>query len=169
MPSSAKKQVNPEDIEWYRFPSIARDLHARRWLESEALLGLAANTIDAYGRAIEGFLVFCGRSGVSPLVASRADIARYVGDLRRAPGPKGTNVVSIQSGSGLSNATLQQRITAVRLFFDFLVEDNLCEVNPVGRGRYTPGKGFGTPGQRSLVPKFHSFLGSRPMHSGLAC
>lgn len=153
MTSSAKKQLNPEDIEWYRYPSLAHDLHARRWLESEALLGLAANTIEAYGRGVEGFLVFCAHSGISPLTASRADIASYVGHLRRSPGPKGPNVISIQSGTGLSSATLQQRLTAVRLFFDFLVEDNLRETNPVGRGRYTPGKGFGVADHRALVPK----------------
>jgi len=32
---------------------------------------------------------------------------------------------------------LQQRVTAVRLFFDFLVEEHVREENPVGRGRYT--------------------------------
>lgn len=134
---------------------MSSDRQARRWLESEALLGLAPNTIEAYGRAVDGFLSFCRQAGVTPLDATKADIAAYVGALRKLPGPRGANVVSMESGMGLSNATLQQRITAVRLFFDFLVEDNLRESNPVGRGRYTPGNAFGSGRERSLVPRFH--------------
>jgi integrase/recombinase XerD len=57
---------------------------------------------------------------------------------------------------GLSNATLQQRLTVVRLFCDFLVEEQLCRKNPVGRGRYTPGKAFGSMGQRGLVRRYHT-------------
>ncbi len=32
---------------------------------------------------------------------------------------------------------------AVRLFYDHLVEQALRASNPVGRGRHTPGNGFG--------------------------
>jgi integrase len=38
----------------------------------------------------------------------------------------------------------------VRLFYDYLLEEGVRESNPVGRGRYTPGGGFG--GRRGLVP-----------------
>jgi integrase len=43
----------------------------------------------------------------------------------------------------------------VRLFYDFLIEEGLRESNPVGRGRYTPGRGpRGGGGQaRALVPR----------------
>jgi len=43
----------------------------------------------------------------------------------------------------LANATLQQRLVPVRLFFDYLIEDGVRESNPVGRGRYTAGRRFG--------------------------
>jgi site-specific recombinase XerC len=61
-------------------------------------------------------------------------------------------VVSIDSGAGLANATLQQRLVPVRLFYDYLVEEGLRESNPVGRGRHTPRGGFGA-GRRGLVPR----------------
>jgi site-specific recombinase XerD len=61
-------------------------------------------------------------------------------------------VVSIDSGAGLANATLQQRLVPVRPFYDFLIEEGLRESNPVGRGRYTPGRRFGGQ-QRGLVPR----------------
>ncbi|WP_349345469.1 hypothetical protein [Streptomyces rapamycinicus] len=41
---------------------------------------------------------------------------------------------------GLANATIQQRLVPVRLFYDFLMEEGLRESNPVARGRYTPGR-----------------------------
>ncbi|MEU0939836.1 site-specific integrase [Embleya sp. NPDC005971] len=61
-------------------------------------------------------------------------------------------MISIDSGIGLSNATLQQRLVPVRLFYDFLMEEGLRDSNPVGRGRYTPRGGFGGS-QRGLVPR----------------
>jgi integrase/recombinase XerD len=140
-------------IEWGRYPLTAEDALARRWVEAEALVGLAHNTVDAYARGVEDFLGFCGREGVEPLGASKADARRYVGDLRRRPGPRGTKTVLLESGAGLSTSTMRQRMTAVRLFYDFLVEEGLRESNPVGRGRYTPGKAYGPRGGRSLVPR----------------
>jgi integrase len=61
-------------------------------------------------------------------------------------------VVSIDSGAGLANATIQQRLVSVRLFYDFLMEEGLRESNPVGRGRYTPGRRQSGQ-QRGLVPR----------------
>jgi integrase/recombinase XerD len=145
--------LDPAEIRWERYPALAQDLVARRWLETQVLLGLAPNTVDAYGRAVQDFLAYCEHNGIKALQASREEIARYVGNLRRRPNPKGSNVLSFDSGVGLSNATLQHKLTAVRLYFDHLVEDGLRESNPVGRGRYTPGKAFGARADRGLLPR----------------
>jgi site-specific recombinase XerC len=64
------------------------------------------------------------------------------------------NVVALDSGVGLANATLQQRLVAVRLFYDHLVEDERRESDPVGRGRYTPGERFAGQRDRGLVPRY---------------
>ncbi len=72
-----------------------------------------------------------------------------------ASGRAGTarNVVALSSGAGLANATLQLRITVVRLFYDFLVEEGVRDRNPVGRGyRASDGRG----GRRGLVPRFQA-------------
>jgi integrase/recombinase XerD len=146
--------VHDEQILWERFPQTKRCAEAKQWLEIQRMLGLAPNTIEAYGRGLEDFLGWCKRTKVKVVLASRADVAAYVGDLRKRPGPRGKNVVALESGSGLSNATMQQRLTAVRLFFDFLIEEGRRETNPVGRGRYTAGKGFGGGGrERGLLPR----------------
>ena len=148
--------TDPESIEWYRYPVLAENPHGKQWIKSEALLGLAPNTIDAYARGVNDFLEFCQRADVNLLTASKGDLARYVGDLRQRPGPQKTPQDLLGESSHLSNATLQQRITAVRLFFDFLVEEHMREENPVGRGRYTPGKAFGSPQERALIPKWQT-------------
>ena len=89
---------------------------------------------------------------MAPEAAGREHVAAYVRDLASRPHPRGSNVVVIDSGVGLANATLQQRLTAVRLFYDYLMEDGVRRTNPVGRGRYTPGRGFG--GTRGLLPRY---------------
>ncbi len=139
---------------WERFPAAATHPDAKRWIQSCVLLGLAPNTVIAYARAIEEFLNFCQNRSVEVRSASREVIALYVGDLRtRRRGH--SNVVRIDSGALLSNATLQQRLTAVRLFFDFLLEDGCIPINPVGRGRYMLSKRFGGHAERSPLQKFH--------------
>jgi site-specific recombinase XerD len=135
-----------------RWPVLGRYEQAARWLQVWADLGRAPRTIDAYARGLAEFLQVCERDGIDPTAAGRADIAGFVRELTSRPSRWGANVVALDSGSGLANATLQQRLVAVRLFYDFLVEEGVRESNPVGRGRYTPRGGFGGSG-RALVPR----------------
>ena len=131
---------------------LGRHERAAEWLRVWADLGRAPRTIDAYARGLAEYLQVCERDGVDPLVAGRAEVAAFVRELASRPSLRGANVVSIDSGAGLANATLQQRLVAVRLFYEFLVEEGVRESNPVGRGRYTPRGGFGG-GRRGLVPR----------------
>lgn len=62
-------------------------------------------------------------------------------------------MLALDFGAGLSNATLQQRLVPVWLFYGFLVEEGVRDSNPVGRGAYTPGRQFGGGGSRPLVPR----------------
>ncbi|MFW2243960.1 tyrosine-type recombinase/integrase [Rhodococcus opacus] len=135
-----------------KWPVLCRHERAAEWLRIWTDLGRAPRTIDAYARGLAEYLLVCDREGIDPIVATRAQIALFVRELRTRPSRRGTNVVALDSGSGLANATLQQRLVPVRLFYDFLVEEGVRESNPVGRGRYTPGRYFG--GQsRPLVPR----------------
>jgi integrase/recombinase XerD len=135
-----------------KWPILGRHEHAVRWLRMWADLGRASRTIDAYGVGLAEYLEVCERENMDLVEANREHIARYVRELSGRPGRRGANVVSIDSGAGLSNATLQQRLVPVRLLYDFLIEEGLRESNPVGRGRYTPGRG-GAGSQRGLVPR----------------
>ncbi len=135
-----------------KWPVLGRHARAVEWLRIWADLGRAPRTIDAYARGLAEYLEACERAGVDPLTAGRAHVGVYVRELAGRPSRRGGNVVSIDSGSGLSNATIQQRIVPVRLFYDHLVEEGLRASNPVGRGRYTPGRRRGGR-QRGLVPR----------------
>lgn len=150
-------EMDPDEIRWNRYPLVARERAGRRWLENAALVGLSPNTIDAYARALEEFLAFCERSEVVPVTSTRRHILCYLRDLCGRPSPKGAKVLAINSGCGLSNATLQQRLSAVRSFFDYAIEEGLRESNPVGRGRYTPSNRFGSRdgrAERSILPRY---------------
>jgi integrase/recombinase XerD len=78
---------------------------------------------------------------------------RTIDAYARGPSRRGANVVSIDSGAGFADATLQQRMVPVRLFYDFLVEEGVRESNPVGRGRYSARNRGGGGYQRGLIPR----------------
>jgi integrase len=136
-----------------KWPVLGRHDRAAEWLGIWADLGRAPRTIDAYSRGLAEYLEVCERDGIDPLTATRAHVAGFVRELRTRPGRGGGNVIVLDSGAGLSNATLQQRLVPVRLFYDFLVEEGVRGSNPVGRGAYTPGRQFGGGGARPLVPR----------------
>ncbi|MFJ1548098.1 tyrosine-type recombinase/integrase [Streptomyces sp. NPDC088246] len=135
-----------------KWPVLGRHERAAGWLQVWADLERAPRTIDAYARGLAEYLLVCEREGVDPLTANRAHVALFVRELTSHPSRRGANVVSIDSGVGLANATIQQRLVSVRLFYDFLMEEGLRESNPVGRGRYTPGRRQAGQ-QRGLVPR----------------
>ena len=133
-----------------RWPELESCALAVRWLVLQQDLGRSPRTIEAYARSLVDYLRFCDREAVDVMAVGRAEIAGYVWDLRERPGHRGANVIVLDSGAGLSNATLQLRVTVLRLFYDFLVEERVRDRNPVGRG-YRASDGSG--GRRGLVPR----------------
>jgi site-specific recombinase XerD len=119
---------------WEHFPTAAGCAWARRWLAMQANHMLAKNTIDSYSRSMEDFLGFAGRVGISPESATTEHVAEYVRDLCTRENPAQPKTVYIDSRAGLSNATVHLRLTVVRLFYDFLVEEGVRRTNPVGHG-----------------------------------
>jgi integrase/recombinase XerD len=139
------------EVRWECYPQLATVSLARTWLTIQNNLGLAPATIDAYGRGLEQYLKFCGENKLDPPTVKREQIANYVHWLTQT---SRQGEAQAEMRSGLANATIQQRLVAVRLFYDYLVEEGLREINPVGRGRYSPGKGFGAKRERGLVPRY---------------
>jgi hypothetical protein len=92
-----------------KWPVLGRHERAAGWLRVWTDLGRAPRTIDAYARGLAEFLQVCEDQGIDPVTANRADVAVFVRELTGRPSRRGTNVVSIDSGCGLANATIQQR------------------------------------------------------------
>ena len=115
----------PEAVET-KWPVLALHERALEWLRIWTDMGRAPRTIDAYSRGLAEYLQVCEREGIDPLTATRAHVAMFVRELTSRPSRRGTNVVALDSGSGLANATLQQRLVPVRLFYDFLGSKKGC-------------------------------------------
>ena len=139
---------------WRAFPYMQRAESAQRWLRMQRQLQLSPKTLDAYGRALNDYLAFCATMSTDPETATRDQLARYVADLVRRPSPVQRTGQPDQARRGLANATIQLRLTAVRLFYDHLVEHGVRPDNPVGRGRYTPGNAFANKRERGLLTRY---------------
>jgi integrase/recombinase XerD len=139
------------DIRWTLYPRTAAYDHAREWLEIQQKLLRSPKTIDAYARSINDFLAVCQRLGIQVESVTKGDIATYVEDMADRPRSDGN---AVHPAAGLANRTIQLRLTALRLFYDFLLETGERDVNPVGRGRYTRSTGFYGMRERGLVPRF---------------
>ena len=136
-----------------RWPVLATVPPALAWLEMRADLGIAPSTLNAYALGLAEYLAFGAALGIDSLSAGREHIARFVRHLTERPSRHAGAALSSSGRPFLSNATVQQRLTAVRLFYDHLVEDSLRDNNPVGRGRYAPNARIGGGNRRGLVPR----------------
>ncbi len=112
---------------WSRYPLVSADTQGRSWLTLLNNLQRSPATVDAYGRGLNQYLRFCQDFGVDATSATLEHVSLFVrqlsGDIDGAPVQR------------VSNATLQQRLTAIRLWYDHLVYQRLRERNPVPRGR----------------------------------
>jgi integrase/recombinase XerD len=119
-------------IRWDRFPLVASDAHAHAWLLLQSHRGLSSNTLDAYSRGLEKYLGFLKLGSSASSAATRADIGLYLATL--------------QAGQlALSNATIQQLLTVVRLFHAYLMEEGVRPSDPAAQ----------TSGGRAMVARHH--------------
>jgi len=114
---------------WSRLPHVAAEPQGRSWLTLLGDLGRSPATLDAYARGLDQYLGFCHACGVAAVAATLEHVSLFVRHLR------GEDSHLLPVRPAVSNATLQQRITAVRLWYDHLVYQGLRERNPVPRGQ----------------------------------
>lgn len=126
----------------------------QRWLAIQANFGLAPNTVTAYRRALDDYATFCATELIDPIKATCEHVARYVHHLSNRP--LTPRLAQLDTQTGLANATIQQRLTAIRLYYDYLMDEGLRSDNPVGRGRYTPGRCFAGHRERGRVPRYRT-------------
>src|SRR5437588_404401 len=116
------RSCHMSEIRWEFYPLVAQHELARMWLTMQRNLQLAPATIDAYGRNLNDYLTFCSKHNLLSETMTRESLALYVQDLASRPNPRGAKIVSIGSGYGLSRSTMQQRLTTIRLYHDYLIE-----------------------------------------------
>jgi site-specific recombinase XerD len=131
-------------LRWERYERVSENPHGRQWLEFQAARGLAANTLDAYGRDLDAYLRFLLSTGISFSSVVRSTLGAYIRSITELPAPRVLKD-GRETRTTLSNATLQQHLTVVRLFHDFLVEENICTRNPLRP----------SVGGRSLIQRHH--------------
>lgn len=132
------------EVQWKRYPRVLENPHAREWLEFQATRGLAANTIEAYGRDLDSYLDFLSTRDIPFPSVIRPTIGVYVQSIAVLPAPRVLKK-GAEARATLSNATLQQHLTVIRLFHDFLVEERVCARNPLRPPR----------GGRGLIQRHH--------------
>jgi integrase/recombinase XerD len=114
-----------------------------KWLVLQSNFGRAPNTVAAYSFALRDYQQFCSNHNTCVEFASGELVSQYVRNLLDRPVIKNKAV-----SSGLfANATIRQRITVVRLFYDYLIEEGLRTTNPVKRGNQ-----FGSRYRRDTRP-----------------
>ena len=131
------------------------DIHVDAWIALQKDLGKAPNTVAAYARGVTDFAAFCRGQGVDPLDARKGTIAAYLAALHTRPpgGGYAGQATSLPAlPRQLSNASLRHRLTIIRLFYDYLVEEGLRATNPVLRGRRGGLDGRRRRGERGLLP-----------------
>jgi len=118
------------EVRWERYRRVAENPHAREWLKFQAARGLAANTIEAYGRDLDSYLEFLQSQDISFESVIRPTIGAYVRNITDVAVPR-VRKKGLLARATLAHATLQQHLTVVRLFHDFLVEERICVRNPL--------------------------------------
>lgn len=108
-----------------------------QWLTILADLGRAPATVKAYRQALAHYLRYCEAQALRPESARFEDFSAYL--RPQLPG----------LAHPVASATLQLRISAIRLWYDFLFYQGNCDHNPVPR-TLQPAAGFSA---RGLVPR----------------
>ncbi len=95
--------------------AVAGFPEARTWLSFQACRGLARNTLDAYGRNLDRYLRFLEPQGKKPWEVKADPVGLYLRQLLARPEVANTEELD----GGLSNATVQQHLASLRLFYDY--------------------------------------------------
>jgi integrase len=96
-------------VRWERYPLVDQHPEAHRWLQFLANIGRAANTIDAYGRAVEDHLRFCALAGVEPLTIRADVVAAWIGDMFERANPRSREVAYGKASAQLFASYLAYR------------------------------------------------------------
>ncbi len=104
------------EVRWERIPIVAESPDPK-------CRGLAPNTLEAYGRNLERYLSFLEADGIQPWEVRQNNVGAYLRSL--TAGVTKTETRDAEKTT-LANATIQQHLATLRLFYDYLVEEQRC-------------------------------------------
>lgn len=148
---SASGQTEVDEQTWPRWvarlPRCAAEPLAMSFLTGIQARGLSANTLIAYGRAVEDLIEYAGP--LSSLRLNAGVVYGYLAFLRGLQSQaRGTDA------SSLAPATLRQRLVGLRAYAEHLVDAGLLDRNPVPCGNIRrTWQGEITAARRGLVPQ----------------
>jgi hypothetical protein len=73
------------ELRWERCQRVYDNPYAREWLQFQAARGLAANTLDAYGRDLDAYLGFLESTGTSLDSVARNTLSAYIRSIAELP------------------------------------------------------------------------------------
>jgi len=76
------------EVRWERYRRVAENPHAREWLKFQAARGLAANTIEAYGRDLDCCLGFLDTGNIPFDSVIRPTIGAYIQSIAELAAPR---------------------------------------------------------------------------------
>lgn len=115
-----------------KLPFLITEVLACRWIQFQEALLHAPNTVNVYAYGINDWIAFCHHNGLTIPSVGQDSVALYVRTLH----------IDHQ----LSTSTIRQRLTIVRLYYNWL-----CDRNPVRHGVWQNGG----KGQRGIIPVQH--------------
>jgi hypothetical protein len=119
------------EVRWERYRRVADNPHAREWLKFQAARGLAANTIEAYGRDLDSYLGFLASQSISFEAVIRPTIGAYIRSIT------GLAVPTVQKDRTVVRTALSHALTASCRFGCFMTSwwKRICAKKPAARDR----------------------------------
>ena len=110
-----KARTRCPTIKFAKYPDLLQHQRVHEWLLIRTQFGLAFNTIDTYAHALSSYLAFSEGQKIAPELSSRADVVGWINEKRER---------------GIAEPSLILRLTGLRLFLDYLVDENAAPATP---------------------------------------
>src|SRR5260370_38396757 len=98
------------EVRWERYRRVSENPHAREWLKFQAARGLAANTIEAYGRDLDRYLGFLQTENIPFHSVIRPTIGAYIRSITNLEVPR-VSGQGMQARRAPRNATRHSKLT----------------------------------------------------------
>jgi len=121
---------------------------ALAWLKTKFGFGKRASSIEKYAYVLADYTQFCEENLIDYIRATQDNILAYLEDLK---GYSTKHTADAKPRRKLSNSTRRDHLSAIRLYYNFLVEKRIRDSFPITHDMYSPRNRYGNP-RRGLIP-----------------